>query len=81
MPRLSDAIEMVVRAMALFPQLPLVNWDLIVTETGPVILEGNTCGDWILTNLSCALGWDRVPLEPLLCRWAWAADAQSGKSR
>ena len=79
-PRLGDAIELVISAMALFPGLPLVNWDLIVTGAGPVILEGNSCGDWILTNLSCALGWDRAPLGPLLCRWAWAADAQGGKS-
>lgn len=80
-PRLSDAIELVVSAMALFPGLPLVNWDLIVTEAGPVILEGNTCGDWILTNLSRALGWDTVPLGTLLCRWARAAEAQAGKCR
>ena len=63
------AVEMVVRAMTLVPGLPLVSWDLIVTGSGPVILEGNTCGDWILTNLSVVQGMETIPLVPLLRRW------------
>jgi hypothetical protein len=69
MPGLRCGVEMVLRAMALFPGLPLVNWDLIVTHSGPVILEGNTCGDWMLTNLSTVHGLQTVPLVPLLRRW------------
>jgi hypothetical protein len=70
MPCLDLAVEMAMRAMALVPGLPLVSWDIIVTHSGPVILEGNTCGDWILTNLSIAQGIETIPLAPLLNRWA-----------
>jgi hypothetical protein len=77
MPGLDCAVEMALRAMALFPGLPLVNWDLIVTHSGPVILEGNTGGDWTLTNLSTLQGLDTIPLVPLLRRWS--ADPPSGK--
>jgi hypothetical protein len=66
---LDPAVEIVLRAMALVPGLPLVNWDLILTPSGPVILEGNTCGNWILTNLSDVQGLETVPLVPLLHRW------------
>jgi hypothetical protein len=76
MPRLRDAIEMVLRATALYPGLPLMNWDVIVTEAGPVILEGNTCGDWILTNLSQVQRLETVALGPLLSRWAAIAENQ-----
>jgi hypothetical protein len=69
LPCLDQALEMALRAMGLVPDLPLVNWDLIVTRSGPVILEGNTCGDWILTNLSAVQGMETIPLAPLLRRW------------
>ncbi len=69
---LTLATGMVLRARALFRVLPLVNWDLILTPSGPVILEGNTAGDWILTNLS-SLQWpEGAPLVPLLRRWIHA---------
>ena len=29
------------QAAGLFPQLPLVGWDLAITPEGPVIMEGN----------------------------------------
>lgn len=67
---LHKSVEIVLQAMALFPCLPLVNWDLILTPAGPVILEGNTGGDWILTNLSSLQQIETVDLAPLLRRWA-----------
>ena len=70
------AAEMALQAMVLLPGLPLVNWDLMLTPEGPVILEGNTCGDWILTNLSALQELDTPRLEPLLRRWA-AASAET----
>jgi hypothetical protein len=70
LPDFERAAEITLRATALFPSLAIVNWDLIVTPSGPVVLEGNTCGDWILTNLPCALGLETVPLTPLLDRWS-----------
>jgi hypothetical protein len=56
----------VLSAMKLLPDLALVDWDVIVTSRGPVILEGNTGGDWILT----CLGVDSGPLIDLLARWS-----------
>ena len=70
MPAFTEAVARVLRAMELLPGLALVNWDVIVTARGPVILEGNTGGDWIL---SC-LGADPGPLIDLLMRWS---DAKS----
>jgi Sugar-transfer associated ATP-grasp len=69
-PELGHAVEMALQAMSLFPGLPLVNWDLIITASGPVILEGNTAGDWILTNFSSVQGIETQPLAPLLRRWS-----------
>ena len=56
---------MVLRAMDLVPDLPLVAWDVIPGAEGPVILEGNTGGDWILT----CLGADETDLVGLLQEW------------
>ncbi|HEY4088199.1 MAG TPA: sugar-transfer associated ATP-grasp domain-containing protein [Bryobacteraceae bacterium] len=72
-PDLPAALEMALRAMDLLPGLPLVNWDLIVTPSGPVILEGNTCGNWILTNLSMIDEPGTTPLDLLLRKWAGSA--------
>jgi hypothetical protein len=69
LPGFDRAVRVVLDAMALFRGLPLVNWDVIVTSMGPVILEGNTSGDWILTNLSMVDGMNTAPLAPLLARW------------
>jgi len=65
-PAFADAVASVLRAMELLPGLALANWDVIVTPRGPVILEGNTGGDWILT----CLGADPGPLIDLLMRWS-----------
>jgi hypothetical protein len=72
-PEFDCAVEAVLSAMRLFPGLPLVNWDLIVTPQGPVILEGNSCGDWILTNFSTAAGIESISLAGLLRRWTEAS--------
>jgi hypothetical protein len=69
-PHFFEAAEGTLRAMSLFPALALINWDLILTDSGPVILEGNTCGDWILTNLSMTVGLTTQPLAPIFRRWA-----------
>jgi len=67
---LRPALAAAVRAMQLLPGVPLVNWDIVVTPQGPVILEGNTAGNWILTILPERLGVETVPVVPLLRRWA-----------
>ena len=59
------AAAMALRAMELVPDLPLVAWDIIPAVAGPVILEGNTGGDWILTSL----GAGNTDLVGLLQEW------------
>ena len=82
LPGYASAVSMAIRAMTLVPGLALVNWDLILSSEGPVILEGNTCGDWILTNLSAADRGMTCPLFPLLWRWAEnSALLEKGRNR
>lgn len=69
LPHLEAAASAALRAMALLPGLPLVNWDIALTADGPLVLDGNTCGNWILTALPPP-GADT--LLPLLLRWASA---------
>src|SRR5690606_21334571 len=51
LPGFAAAADAAVRAMRLIPALPLVNWDVILAPQGPVFLEGNAVGNWILTCL------------------------------
>jgi hypothetical protein len=81
MPDFRRAADQVLRAMALVPGLALVNWDIIITESGPVILEGNTCGDWILTNLSMVSGTPTAPLTPILRLWDGFSPAAVARTR
>jgi hypothetical protein len=69
-PQFERARRYVIAAAELVPELPVINWDLIITAAGPVILEGNTCGDWILTNFANAPTGEITPLVDLLQRWA-----------
>ncbi len=69
LPAFASARGTVLRAMALFPRLPIVNWDLILAPRGPVVLEGNTSGDWILTNLPASQGLGGMSLVSVLSAW------------
>jgi len=69
LPGFARAAAMAIEAMALFPGLPLVSWDVILSADGPVILEGNSRGDWILTNLG-AIDRSERSLPALLRSWA-----------
>lgn len=68
LPAFQRSVDIVLHAMAILPNFPLVNWDLILSPEGPVILEGNTGGNWILTNLAAVHGMSAAPLTPLLNR-------------
>jgi len=68
-PGFAAAAAMALRALAALPPLPLVHWDVIPTAAGPVMLEGNSAGNWILATLPGAYGLDAGPLAPLLARW------------
>lgn len=67
------AVAMTVHAMELVPGLPLVNWDLILTTDGPVILEGNSGGNWILTNIAETQFPKNESITGILLRWSQAA--------
>jgi hypothetical protein len=66
----AEAVAMVLRAMAIVPPIPLIHWDVVLTNAGPVLLEGNTSGNWILASLPGVYGLDAGPLTPILVRWA-----------
>lgn len=68
-PAFAEATAMALQAMAALPPLALVHWDIIITDQGPVLLEGNTCGNWILACLPGFYGLDSGPLPPILARW------------
>lgn len=70
-----DASAMALRAMAALPPVPLVHWDMILTPAGPVMLEGNSSGNWIIVNLPGLFGLATCELPPLLERWAAATSA------
>jgi hypothetical protein len=68
-PGFREAVAAALSAMATLPPVPLVHWDLIPTTRGPILLEGNSAGNWILTTLAGTYGLDAGPLPPLLARW------------
>jgi hypothetical protein len=68
-PGFDAAVDDVLRAATLLPGLPLASWDVIVSGDGPKILEGNSAGDWILSELPRCVGLRPPPLAPLLRRW------------
>ncbi|MGE4588715.1 MAG: sugar-transfer associated ATP-grasp domain-containing protein [Acidaminococcaceae bacterium] len=43
MPFKDEVKEVVEEAAALFPEIPLIGWDVALTEEGPAIVEGNGC--------------------------------------
>ncbi|MFD1627831.1 sugar-transfer associated ATP-grasp domain-containing protein [Azospirillum griseum] len=65
-----DAAAMALIAAAVIPPLPLVSWDFIMTDDGPVLLEGNSVGNWILTNLAGRYDLDAGSPGALLAAWA-----------
>jgi hypothetical protein len=78
LPRLDDAVAMVLRAMTALPALPVVHWDIILTPTGPVLLEGNSAGNWILASLPDAGGLSACSLASILTRWLPARTPHGG---
>ena len=41
-PYVKEAVEMVLKAATITPQIRYVDWDIATTPTGPAIIEGNT---------------------------------------
>jgi hypothetical protein len=59
-------------AAAAVPPLPVISWDVVLTEAGPVILEGNSMANWLLANFSRLCGGGAGSLLPLLAEWVEA---------
>lgn len=50
-PMWNEVIEMLEKAAARVPEIGYVGWDIAVTETGPVLIEGNNDGGYIAYQL------------------------------
>lgn len=75
-PGYAEAAAAAVAAMRTIPPLPIVGWDLVPTPLGPVVLEGNTCGNWIVTTLASRLGFGLGPPPGrILADWHGAGPA------
>lgn len=64
------AIQATLKAAAAVPPVPVISWDVVLTDAGPMILEGNTMGSWLLANFGRMRGRKAASLVPLLAEWA-----------
>lgn len=69
LPDFDRAVEAALTAMNALSPLPLVHWDVILTESGPVFLEGNSSGNWIIASLPGLEGQGACDLADLLACW------------
>lgn len=63
-----DTVETVRKAAACFYLISVAAWDIAVTEQGPVIIEGNSDPNWLLTQLANDQGLLATPLGGFLYR-------------
>lgn len=81
LPGFAAAADAAIAAAQGFPGLPLIGWDLILTDDGPVILEGNSNIDWMFICWIAEGAPDAVPILPLLLRWAAAGPFDAAGAR
>ncbi|HEV7289955.1 sugar-transfer associated ATP-grasp domain-containing protein [Sphingomonas sp.] len=65
----NEAVRAALSAMTALPGLPVVHWDVIVSSDGPVMLEGNVGGNWILASLPERAGLAVCDLAHVLSAW------------
>jgi hypothetical protein len=70
------AVQATLTAAAAIPPVPVISWDVVPTDAGPMILEGNSMGSWLLANFG-RRGRNAASLLPVLAEWATVAGAQS----
>lgn len=68
-PDFDDAVHAALSAMAALPDLPVVHWDLIISSDGPIMLEGNVSGNWIVASLPEREGLAACNLAHVLSAW------------
>jgi hypothetical protein len=64
MPMFDLAIDMVKRAALLVPEVRYVGWDVAITPTGPVFIEGNTRPSYDMVQNYRHLGPDKIGIRP-----------------
>jgi len=52
LPFIEEAKDLISRAASLMPGLRIIGWDVAITETGPIIIEGNSDYDIRLNDLA-----------------------------
>lgn len=72
-PFFAEAVETALHAMAAVPPVPAIHWDIILTSDGPVFLEGNSIGNWIVATLPGRYGLEIESLTTTLDRWLGTA--------
>lgn len=68
-PFFAEAVRDALLAMSTVPAVPAIHWDIVLTPMGPVFLEGNGNGNWIIANLAGRYGAQVRPLAATLDRW------------
>lgn len=79
-PFFDKAVRDALVAMAAVPDVPAIHWDIILTQEGPVFLEGNSDGNWILCSLAGRYGLEVRPLGTTLEKWLDAAPPARAQS-
>jgi hypothetical protein len=68
-PDYQHAATMVIAASEALPGLPVIGWDVLITDAGPVILEANASLSWWFTHLWHALTGTPSPLLQIVSEW------------
>lgn len=70
LPDFDAAVSAALAASEAFDGLPSIGWDVVLSDSGPVILEGNAHTDWLYIQRVAEGAPDAPPLLPLLRGWA-----------
>jgi hypothetical protein len=68
-PEYQQAVDMVITASQSLPGLPVIGWDVLITDAGPVILEANTTLSWWMIHIWHALTGAPSPLLQIALEW------------
>jgi hypothetical protein len=75
-PQYECAANMVITASRALPGLPVMGWDVLITDAGPVILETNTNASWWFTHVWHALTGTPSSLLQIVIAWIDMRDAK-----
>ncbi|CDK97805.1 protein of unknown function [Magnetospirillum gryphiswaldense MSR-1 v2] len=63
------AVDLVEAGSRLLPDLPVIGWDVVLSDRGPVVLEANTGLSWNFIHLWHGSKKAASPLMPLVLAW------------